>query len=63
MKMRVMFALSFIMSLGLLMGCGGGGSGSVPTGTVSMDIADARPFVAGAQPDEVWIHPEAGGLP
>jgi hypothetical protein len=20
-----------------------------------MDIADARPFVAGAQPDEVWI--------
>jgi hypothetical protein len=68
MKMRVICALSLIASLALLSGCSGGGSASVPTGTVSMDVADAKPFVTGTQPDEVWIvieevqvHTSSGG--
>jgi hypothetical protein len=60
------------MILMLVPGCGGdGGSGSdtgSDTGTVSMDIADAKPFLDGEQPDELWlvfeevlIHKSGGG--
>jgi len=66
MNTRVIYALFFIMSLVFLGGCSsGGGSG---TGTVSMNIADAKPFIDGEQPDEirvifnnVLVHTSGGG--
>ena len=59
MNKKLIYALCFVMSLVFLEGCGGGGGGSgssIGTGTVSLDIADAKPFIEGAeQPDELWI--------
>jgi hypothetical protein len=58
------------IALMLLFGCGGdGGSGSGSgTGTVALDIADAKPFIDGAEPDELWlvfdevlVHQSGGG--
>ena len=66
MNTRVIYALFCAMSLVFLGGCGSGGSSG--TGTVSMDIADARPFIDGEQPDEirivfdsVFVHTSGGG--
>lgn len=69
MNARGMVALGLTMSLFLLGGCGsGGGGGGSATGMVSMDIADAKPFIDGAQPDEirvvfanVFVHTSGGG--
>ena len=66
MNTRVIYALFFVMSLVFLGGCGSdGGPG---TGTVSMNIADAKPFIDGEQPNEirvifesVSVHTSAGG--
>jgi hypothetical protein len=72
MKKGPICILVLAVALTLLFGCGGdGGSGSGSgsgIGTVSMDIADARPFIAGEQPDELWlvfeevlVHKSGGG--
>jgi len=58
MNKKAMYAFFLVMSLVFVGGCGGGGGSgaSIGTGTVSLDIADAKPFLDGAQqPDEVWI--------
>jgi len=56
MNRKVVYALFFMMSLVLLAGCGGGGGSGSSTGTVSLDIADAKPFIdAAEQPVELWI--------
>ena len=58
MNTKVIYTLFSVMSLVFLGGCGGGGDSgsSVGTGTVSLDIADAKPFVESAdQPDELWV--------
>ena len=58
MNAKVACGLFLVTSLILLGGCGGGGGSgsSIGTGTVSLDIADAKPFIEGAeQPDELWI--------
>lgn len=56
MNRRIIYALFLVISLTFLGGCGGGGgSGSAGTGTVSLDIADAKPFIDGEQPDELWV--------
>ena len=66
MNTKVMYVLCAAMSLVFLVGCGS--SGGPGTGVVSMDIADARPFIDGAQPDEirivfdkVYVHTSGGG--
>jgi len=59
MNRKVIYALFLVMSLVSLGGCGGGGgsgSATTGTGTVSLDIADAKPFIDGAeQPSELWV--------
>ncbi|MEJ2724888.1 MAG: DUF4382 domain-containing protein [Deltaproteobacteria bacterium] len=52
MKTRIAYALICIVVC--LPGCGGDGGGA-GSGTVSMDIADAKPFIAGAEPEELWV--------
>ena len=62
MNTKVIYTLFSVMSLVFLGGCGGGGDSgsSTGTGTVSLDIADAKPFIDGAeQPDELWVSFEA----
>jgi len=74
MKTKSVYTLFLIMVLSLLLGCsGGGGSGGDATtgtgyGTISMEITDAKPFIEGPQPDELWliieevlIHQSGGG--
>ena len=70
MKKGPICVLVLAIAVILLFGCGGdGGSGSgAGTGTVALDIADARPFIAGAEPDELWlvfeevlVHKSGGG--
>lgn len=68
MNTRVMHAICLAMSLVLLGGCGSGGDFGTGTGTVSMQIADAKPFIDGEQPDEirvvfdkVLVHTSGGG--
>ena len=63
---RIIYPLFFVISLVFLGGCGSGGGPG--TGTVSMNIADARPFIDGEQPDEiriifdsVHVHTSGGG--
>lgn len=66
MNTRSIYALFLGMSLVFLGGCGS--SGGPGTGTVSMNIADAKPFIDGGQPDEiriifenVYVHTSGGG--
>jgi hypothetical protein len=68
MKTRAICALLSVMILMLLPGCGGDGGSGASTGTVALDIADARPFIDGAEPDELWlvfdevlVHQSGGG--
>jgi hypothetical protein len=56
MKKGFFRALFAIIILILLVGCGGGGGGgsAVSTGTLSMDVTDAKPVIPG-NPQELWI--------
>jgi hypothetical protein len=54
MKTRVICALLSAMVLMLLPGCGGDGGSGAGTGTVSMDITDAKPLIAD-DPVEFWV--------
>lgn len=65
-KRRILFGLALAMGA-LLAGCGGGDGSSGSSGTVSMNITDAKPVLpAGVQKvlitfDEVSVHKSGGG--
>lgn len=68
MKKRFIYPIFYALVAMFLFGCGGdGGSSSGGSGTLSMDIADAKPLIAG-DPTEVWliidevlVHKSGGG--
>ena len=71
MKTKAVYMPFLLMILLILAGCGGGGdsgTGTAGYGTITMDITDAKPFIEGGQPDELWlvieevlIHQSGGG--
>ena len=55
MKKRFNYTIFYVVVAMFLFGCGGdGGSSSAGSGTLSMDIADAKPVIPG-EPTEVWL--------
>jgi hypothetical protein len=58
MKTKSLYIPFLLMILLILAGCSGGGgsgTGTAGYGTITMDIADAKPFIEGGEPDELWI--------
>ena len=67
MRRSVIYILLSTMAVILLSGCGGSGGSGSGTGTISMDITDAKPLIAG-DPTELWlvfeevlVHKSGGG--